>query len=352
MFHRSVPLLVSVDRASHRFVKILRIVGILLGGTLIAVLIKQVGWGPIRETLTLLGWKYIVVLLYPLTWMGLNTIGWYYACHPKITGLQLIDLFAIRTAGETFNSLLPSSYVGGEPIKAQLLSRWMPLREAASSVLIAKSAQSIGLLFFIGLGLLVGLPVTSAFEHRNKVWIALAVLTLGVGTFTYFLAHQSFSRLGKALHRFTKWPWLQAQEKRLLALDDSLGNFYRECKGRFLASAGWHGLGWITGMFELVVIFKLMVHSISWQQGWFMGALAQLGSVIGLISPGGLGFYEGGHYMAAVLLGLPPELGISASLIRRVREIFWSLVGLYFFGRYSKETAKPAQEPLSAAPGR
>jgi uncharacterized protein (TIRG00374 family) len=320
--------------------KILRYAGLAAGGLLVAVLIRQVGWTPIRETLSVLGWSYAIVLAYPMTWMGMNTLGWYYACHARVTGLGLWDWFAIRTAGETFNSLLPSGYVGGEPVKAQLLSAWMPLREAASSVLVAKSAQSIGLLFFIGLGLVVGLPVTSAFEHRAKVWVALAVLTAGVGLFTYLLGRQSFSRLARFLQGITKWDWLKAQEKRLEALDASLGQFYRECRGRFAVSIFWHGVGWIAGMFELVVIFRLMGHPVNWQQAWFMGALAQLGSVMGLISPGGLGFYEGGHYMAAVLLGLPPELGVSASLIRRVREIFWSGVGLFFFGKYSKENRR------------
>ena len=251
--------------------------------------------------------------------------------------IRFRDLAAIRMAGETFNSLLPSSYVGGEPVKAKLLSATVPLREATSSVLIAKAAQSIGLLFYIGLGLALGLPVSTAFEHRTTAWIALGLLGAGVAAFTLLLAHQSFSRVGRLLHRFTRWPWLQAQERRLVALDESLGSFYRECKGRFLASVFWHGLGWIAGVLELVLIFSLMGHPLSWQQGWFMGAMAQLGAVIGLISPGGLGFYEGGHYMAAVLLGLPPSLGVSASLIRRVREIFWDGVGLYFFSTYSKK---------------
>ena len=55
--------------------------------------------------------------------------------------------------------------------------------------------------------------------------------------------------------------------------------------------------------------------------------MAQLGAMIrrAVHAPGGVGLYEGGHYMAASLLGLPPALGLSVSLIRRVRELFWDL---------------------------
>jgi uncharacterized protein (TIRG00374 family) len=316
--------------------KFLRMIGILVGAALILLLIHAVGWTPIRQTLEMLGWKYVLVIVYPLTWILMNTFGWLYACHPDAVNISFKELTEIRLAGETFNSLLPSSYMGGEPLKAKLFSRWVTFREATSSVLIAKSAQSIGLLFFLGLGLTLGLPPSASATLKAKSWLAFGVLTVGVLLFTVFLANQSFSRLGRFLHSITRLPWLQAQEDRLVALDESLGVFYRECKGRFLASILWHGAGWIAGAAELWMIFYFMGHPLTWYQAWFMGAMAQLGMAIGLISPGGLGFYEGGHYMAAVLLGLPPSLGISASLIRRVRELFWDGVGLYFFWRYTK----------------
>ncbi len=334
-----MPLYAGFDRLvdDQLTMKIIRFIGVALGLSLLATLLYQVGWEALRDTLLVLQWKYLIILTYPMSWMLLNTAGWYVSRHPGGLVIPFFILFKIRLAGETFNSLLPSSYVGGEPVKAKLLSQWIPLNEAASSVLIAKSAQSIGLLLFIGMGLIIGLPPTATPGQKQAGWIAFGILTAGVLIFTWLLGHQSFSRIGRVLHRFTRIPWLQAQETRLTRLDASLGQFYRECKGRFLWSALWHGAGWIAGMLELVVVFYLMGTPISWRQAWFMGALAQLGAVIGLISPGGLGFYEGGHYMAAMLLGLPPSLGVSASLIRRVREIFWDGVGLYFFNHFTKQ---------------
>jgi uncharacterized protein (TIRG00374 family) len=335
LFFWRYPLRGCSARAFTDRMKILRTLGILLGITLVGWLIHEVGLTSIKYTDYLLCWGYAIILLYPCTGFYLTTLGWRWALHPGYP-VRLRTMLAVRLAGETFNSLLPSSYIGGEPVKAKLLSKWIPLREAASSVLIAKAAQSVGLLIYIGLGLVLGLPATAASAQRLQVWLALAVLSVGVSLFIILLANQSFTRFGRALQRLTGSKWLQKQETRLASLDESLGAFYRHCKGRFFASILWHGLGWIVGMLELVIIFQLMGNAITWRQAWFMGALAQLGSVLGLISPGGIGFYEGGHYMAALLLGLPPTLGVSASLIRRVREIFWDLIGLYFFNIYSK----------------
>ncbi|MFA5975418.1 MAG: lysylphosphatidylglycerol synthase domain-containing protein [Elusimicrobiota bacterium] len=316
--------------------KLLRIIGILIGLTIVGYLVHQVGWGVIRHTLGLLEWGYVIVLCYPLSWMVFNTTGWFWALHVQYASrLSLLRLLPIRLAGETFNSLLPSGYVGGEPLKAKLLGGIIPLREATSSVLIAKSAQSIGLVVFVGLGLTLGQNQSSSSIPQRGTWTALAILAGGIAIFSVLLARRSFSRLGRGLYRITRLGWIQRREKYLVSLDESLGNFYREGKGRFFMSIVFHLMGWLAGALEVAVIFWLIDHPIGWRQAWFIGAMAQLASVIGLLVPAGVGLYEGGHYMAASLLGINPALGLSVSLVRRVREIFWDVLGLLFFWKLS-----------------
>ena len=65
--------------------------------------------------------------------------------------------------------------------------------------------------------------------------------------------------------------------------------------------------------------------------------MAQMAAVVGMLVPAGIGLYEGGHYMAASILGLDPALGLSVSLIRRVREIFWDGAGVIIFLKLFKE---------------
>lgn len=316
--------------------KIIRFLGIVLGVGIVGFLLHQVGWSSIRHTMTLLGWNYGIILVYPMAWIVLNTEGWRWALHKTYAGVSFHHLAEIRVAGETFNSLLPSGFVGGEPLKAKLLSDAVPLREATSSVLIAKAAQSVSLVLFLGLGLTLGKINEPSSVAERSTLAAVVLLTVGIGIFTTLLARGSFSRLGRWLHRVTRIHWLQKQETRLVALDESIGAFYREGKGRFIVSILWHGAGWLAGALEVAIIFYLVGHSIDWRQAWFIGAMAQLASVIGLFVPAGLGLYEGGHYLAASLLGLSPELGLSVSLIRRVREIFWDGIGLFLFWKLSK----------------
>ncbi len=318
--------------------KIIRMLGGLLGLALIGFLIHEVGWASVRETLGWLGWRYVIVLAYPITWIALNTLGTQAAFPRKPAALSYFKLLQIRLAGESFNSLLPSGYVGGEPLKVKLLARYMSLREATTGILVAKAAQSVALVIFVSLGLTLGRD-GSIFHHRATM-IALGLLTLGIGIFVYLLGHQSFSALGRFLHRLTGHPWLQAQEQRLKALDESLGAFYREGKSDFAMSTVWHLGGWLAGALEVALIFSLVGHPLPWTQAWFIGALAQLAAIVGLLSPASVGFYEGGHTMAAKLLGLPAALGLGVSLIRRVREMAWNVVGVSLFWRLSKDQPK------------
>jgi len=330
--------------------KIIRIVGVIIGAVIVTLVIREVGWVHIRHSLAMLGWGYGVVLVYPVSWILLNTAGWRMALHAQYAKQPLVRLSQIRLAGETFNSMLPSGYIGGEPLKAKLLSRWIPMHEAASSVLIAKAAQSVGLVLFVGLGLIFGgNKRQQSILHHPATILSLVLLTAGIAIFILLLTQRSFSRAGRWLHNLTGHPWLQKQEKKLVALDDSIGAFYREGKSRFLGSVLWHITGWLAGALEVAVIFFLIRHRITLREAWFIGAMAQLAAIVGLFAPAGVGMYEGGHYLAASMLGLSPVLGVTVALIRRVREIFWDCVGLWLFWRLSK--AMPARAETSAGRG-
>jgi len=98
------------------------------------------------------------------------------------------------------------------------------------------------------------------------------------------------------------------------------------------------------GAFEVAVIFYLIGHTVSWRKAWFIGAMAQLAAVVGVVGAAGLVFMKGAIIWPRRRSGLPPALGITVALIRRVRENLLDCVGLLDFWRLSK--TKP--EPLGA----
>jgi uncharacterized membrane protein YbhN (UPF0104 family) len=249
-------------------------------------------------------------------------------------------LFEIRLVGETFNALLPSGYIGGEPLKIKFLRTDMSFHEASSGVLVAKVAQSLSLVAYLIAGLTLTRIAGRSLLFNRGVLISVSLLALGIMIFAYLVARGSFSQASGLMHRWTRFAWFKRQEPRFLALDQSLRDFFQHERKQFVKSLLWHGGGWFVSAMEVPLILYLLDHPFSIREGLFMAAMAQLGSSVAVAIPEGVGFYEGGHYLAAALLGLPPFLGLSVGLIRRVRELSWHAVGLGMFWHLSRELAK------------
>ena len=71
-----------------------------------------------------------------------------------------------------------------------------------------------------------------------------------------------------------------------------------------------------------------------------------------LFVPGRVGAAEGIRVGIFVLLGLPAAQGAAYSVLRRGRELLWTLPGLAFWGfsRRDSRPSRPATEPVALAP--
>ena len=97
-----------------------------------------------------------LLLLPSCAWHISNTIAWNFAFPPDAFKPRLLTLFAAKLAGETVNQLTPLANLGGEPVKAYLLTHRTPGPRGMASVVVDKTAQiAVGLSFTVlGLGLL------------------------------------------------------------------------------------------------------------------------------------------------------------------------------------------------------
>ncbi len=64
----------------------------------------------------------------------------------------------------------------------------------------------------------------------------------------------------------------------------------------------------------------------------FLTTLSVLINMVFGIIPGSLGVMEGGYGILLKLYGLNPALGVAIQLIRRVRLLFWTLLGMIIVG--------------------
>ncbi|UPT75420.1 MAG: flippase-like domain-containing protein [Elusimicrobiota bacterium] len=141
---------------------------------------------------------------------------------------------------------------------------------------------------------------------------------------------------GLAKRALRRWPQagkLASLLGPVVAMDGCLSDFYRLHKSRFLLSTLWHLAGMILGAVELLVIARFLGLSLDVRGALIMEAVATLAAASSFMIPGSLGAFEFGHYMAASMLGLPPAAGVLISLVRRSRELFWLLAGVFLLHR-------------------
>ncbi|MDP6482710.1 MAG: hypothetical protein QGH70_02545, partial [Nitrospinota bacterium] len=63
---------------------------------------------------------FIILPYFVATWI--NTVGWRY-CFSEKPAIRMIRLLWLRLIGETMNTITPTAYMGGEPVKVFLLER-------------------------------------------------------------------------------------------------------------------------------------------------------------------------------------------------------------------------------------
>ena len=79
---------------------------------------------------------------------------------------------------------------------------------------------------------------------------------------------------------------------------------------------------------EIMLIIYALGHHASYIDALIILALSSLFANIMFFSPMQLGTREGGLFLAFKTVGLVPSLSVSVSLITRIRELFWIMIGI------------------------
>ena len=324
----------------------LRAALLLAGAVLFAVLAWQIGPRAIAASFGQLGWRLLIVLVFPFAVVTtFDTLGWKYAF--RRDRVSFWALARARVAGEAVNGTTPTGSVGGEAVKAWLIRDHVPFRESLPSVIVAKTTITIAQSLFLLFGILVAWPTLQAHQSwlLEPMGALLGLEILAVAGFVYAQMAGVLAGSGKMLERIG----VKLSAHRGLPLkriDRALFLFYRRQPARLGLSIGCHFLGWVMSAAETWFILWLLGMPVSPATAVVIEACGTAVRFVTFFIPGHLGALEGGNVAVFTALGLDPAAGMSAILIRRVREAAW--IGLGFLvlrapGR--RPAAVPVPEP-------
>jgi len=305
-----------------------------VGFVLLAVLVYQTGPRQLAEHLRVLGWSAPLIFVPYALSSVLDTAGW------RLTFVhfrpRLWLLYLARLVGESMNSITPTAYLGGEPVKAFVLHRFgVSLAEGATSVILAKTALTIAQIAFVVVGVALFLLRRDVGLAFVTTVLALALAGMAVTAALVVLQHRGLvAFVARVVRRLAPRAHLAERlAARAPEIDARLRAFYGARPRAAAASVAFHFAGWVTGAAEVFAIMRLLGHPLSVGDAIIVEALAQPMRLAGVVIPGTLGVQEAGGMLIFRLLGLPAELGLATMLLKRVREIGFNLLGLALLTR-------------------
>ena len=316
--------------------KVLRWLGLFLGIGLFLWVLRvsdlAAVWGQIR----VLQWRFGLVLLFYIVIFGLDTLGWQFVLRQHSDSpIRWDRLFRARLAGEAVNYVTPTAWVGGEPVKAALLSRryGVPISDGMASVVLAKTTFTFSMLLFILVGLAVALATHQVPPALMRwVWFVLPSLSGLLGLFLLVQFLKPFQRVSSMIGRVLPG-WFGRLGSKVQEWDGAIVSFYRRSPASVFWSLSFNFLGWMAGVAEVYLILSLLKIPVSWTTAFSIEALWVLLRSGAFLIPASLGASEGFVLLICGSLGVGAVSGLALGLIRRAREITWMGLGLLEFSR-------------------
>ena len=327
--------------------RFLRLLLVGAGLAFVAWLIWDLGPASVWNTFLTLGWRLGLVMFVPYcAAIALDTLGWRVLLPGGRPGAAALT--GARLAGEAVNLVTPTASVGGEPLKAYLIRDRIPLDRGLASVVVDKTTMVIGQAVFLAGGLVLSVIALAApREVSAAMGVLLAAEVIGVGGFIAVQLRGGVAGAGRILQRLGVGP-AGAYQDLLRDVEDRLVDLYRRRGKRVAASALLHAGGWAVGGLEIYIVVRLSGLPVDLGTSLVLEALSTAVRFATFMIPGSLGVLEGGNVAAFALFGLPGAAGLSFSLVRRLREVTWAVIGL---GALALFKAHPAAPPLDGRAG-
>ncbi len=304
-----------------------------LGAAAFVLLVAHAGPAAIARDVRALGWMLApIILLYALVYLC-SAAAWYVVMSIEPVRPPFVRAYAITISAFALNFVTPVVNAGGEPFRVAASASWIGTSRAAGSTVLYTMlhAMSSLLLWFSALVLaLVMLPHTPALVGGIAV-----LLVIVAGMASLVLAGHRGGVLARILNVLQRLPLigrfartLEWRRAALVQVDRQIMDFYHRSPGRFLLALGLDFTGRFLAVGEFYLICRGLGVPIGWGQAYLIGGLLALAINASFFMPFELGSKEAGLYFIYRLAGLDPALGVSASVITRVRELTWVGVGL------------------------
>jgi putative membrane protein len=278
-------------------------------------LVLQVGLAGVASTVMSIGWGGFALLCSCalLTFAILGT-AWFVlmADQPPARVATFVWGRIVRDAA---GEVLPFSQVGGILIGVRaLVLRGVATPVAAASSIVDLTTEMMAQIVFILIGIVPF--VTSAKSGPLPAAMISGVVFVLAGSLAFIVMQRRGLGLAQSLaERFLPEAAKRAETFRL-AVDAIYENPRRLALSSFI-----HLIGWIASAFTIWLAVRLVGGRLDFGGAVAIESILSALRSAAFVVPGALGVQEAGYAMIMPLFGLPAEVGLAVSLLKRAREI-------------------------------
>jgi Lysylphosphatidylglycerol synthase TM region len=321
----------AVPAARRRRVPIGGLTAALFGAGLFAYTLQQTSVQPIIEGLRSVGWGFILILALS----GLRTLARAAAwtlCTPGPHGLRIRDTFPAFLTGEALGNLTPLGLFVSEPTKAVFVRHRVTLMTAVSGLATENVLYTLSVAVVITTGtvaLLFSFDVPRAVRMASVIVMGGMLVVLAVAAWILARQVRIVTGLLDRLHRRRLAPGMLIQRlEKLRVLEDRIYTFHLRHPERLLPVLALETAYHVAGVAEVFVTLMWISHAPTLLIAFVLETANRATNVVFKFVPLRLGVDEAGTELLTTVLGYPIATGATLAIVRKVRVLFWTGVGI------------------------
>lgn len=291
----------------------------LVGLALFVWLLLHIGVSQVFAAVASVGWLgFLAICAYGIAVVAMMGSAWVVLV-PRARWRDLATFIIGRQTRDSAGDILPFSQLGGIVIgaRAVILRGIAPPLAFASAITDVTTELMAQIAFIlIGIALAIAQLRASAATAPYVDGLVLGTLLLVPGIAAFVVLQQRGSALAERLAgRF-----LPAALKHTAAFSEAMRAMY-DSPARLALSSTLHLVSWIASAGVIWLAVRLIGHRLDFFACIAIEALLAALRSATVFIPAAIGVQEAGYAALMPLFGLPPEVGLAVSLLKRARDL-------------------------------
>jgi len=305
----------------------------LIGLGMLAYLVYKLGFHTIIDNIAKTGWWFFGVIGIWLIIYLLNALAWFFIIGDEKKGIGFRRILKFTISGFAINYITPFVSLGGEPYKVLELNKHLDKIHSVATV-ISYNMMHVFSHFFFWLTAVIALFISLELKTANTIFLLVALIVCISVIYLFYAAYKK-GIVKTSIRLFAKIYFarlfvrkVKDKQDLLDEVDSHIISLYSNRRNEFYIILFLEYFARIIGCLEFYFILKAISLDISFFEAFLISAGSSLFANLFFFIPMQMGSRESGFYLVFQSMKLTPAIGIYVSLITRIREFFWILIGL------------------------